>query len=155
MALNIEELMSVAIENDFELLPTCATIKDREVITLKRDLLFSVNGEHSFDRAFVYLLIDEQNSVASLCYYPSITYCLPTKTNDEYIEMLDLAANLAAETTGYFLSINHDIRLEYGRRPLVSEINDCDELADITWFIMSIISYQTIIELMVNDHFKK
>lgn len=154
MALNIEEVLQLATEHGFEREDRGATISNRQVLAYKKRLPFSVRGEHSYDICYISLVVDEQENRVYLCYKPSIDLLLPCK-NKDYASWLDLAADFAGDVTGYMLFIAHDFYVNYGRRPMACEIEEIEDMENLDWFVSAIISYQTVIEAMVYEYFKK
>jgi hypothetical protein len=95
-------------------------------------------------------LVIESSGKAYLCYKPSIDFNLPV--NKEYPEWLDVAADFASEVAGLSMYIEHELRGDFGRRPLTVKIEEVGDIEDLEWFTRGVMCYQTVIEMMVEGH---
>ena len=146
--IKVEEIIKAASEAGFELCNP-SLLNGDECITMLLKNNFTVRGEHSYDRAYYYLVIDRSGR-AYLCYKPSIAFNLPA--NDDYPQWLDKAADFAGEVAGLSTYIEPELRGDFGRRPLTVEIEEVGELENLEWFTRGVMCYQTVIEMMVEGH---
>ena len=153
--LNINDIIQTALSSDFEKVDEGVVVSNRNCLLYDKRLPLYVRGDHSYDIVHVYLVIDETENKAFLCYNPSIRYDIPSEDNEDYLEHLKMAAEFASDVTGYWLYINTDVVGLFGRNPLASDIEELLEISDENWFVRAIISYQPIIELMVYGYCKR
>ena len=149
--LDLNKIIEEAISYGFSVEERPAILNGKECLSLVKKNDFTVRGEHSYEYARYYLVIDGEEGVIYLCYKPSITYNLPAD-NEEYPHWLNVAADFAGEVSGTEIYVDHGIRCYSGSSPLTARIEEMSELEDLEWFTRAVMCYQTVIEMMVEGH---
>ena len=150
----VDKLIEIALENGFEECSRYSTAEEVKYKTYRLDTGFWVPGEHSYDRVRIYLLVNENEKTAFLCYSPSITYWIPS-TNEDFHEWLDEAAEFATFVSGTSVFSWHGLYGEFENNPLTAFISSYEQVSDLGWFIRATTAYQAVIHAMTEDCYNK
>ena len=148
----IEKIKEVAKNNGFVAVNNVFSINGRQAFALKKSASFALSSVKFFEPIDYYLLIDEENAKAYLCFNSKLARTVFADCNEGFIEEI---ADLATTVVDSCANISREIKGDFGENPLTAEIDEVDLLEDLIWFDRIVVSYHTLCKLIFEGRWSK